>query len=919
MKKLLLLTKTLLAAVLLMGGANSAWGTPTFWKATSSTVVTANQTYVSTDYLTVASTSAGTLGDYGYNYSDIGENVSKSIQIRSNAAPTAENPSGTENTGSTRLVITVTSEVKIVFYYRRQADNGASSNCTYTENNGKDLKIVNQNAPTTELTGTMTKESDCTTSNTYGHVKKAYTLSAGTYTVYATSTTIQLNAISYKTSTETIGSTENNWEASGSYSDGYALATGKTLTFTFTIDESAAASESDDWKGYVAIIQESATRHTLNANTYSFVRSMCDYNVKNVWNSGALYNTNTYPSGAKYTHFVGATVNMAIKRVGKNVLITTAITKNETTYYHYYQQNLGTTDVVYAFLAADYAQLTMTGDEITNNGLTEEAYDFSAHKPASNVDCTTTGWINVNKTSSNIIANTQIEMNDRFAAQFGSGRWLMHKDDALYSANNGGRRFAVLNLKANDRVVVTFPDGYAPTFTGTPNAYIATSGDVSDGTALVSGMCYTIKADGMFALQAPNYGRINSVTIYTSAPVLSKPTATFNSMVESEGLYYPKYTFSSSDDGVKFYDGDGNDITSGYTFTSAGSQTVYAGKDGRTNSAKVSFSADKVGMILANSVNCSALATSAYNYSTGTGLSNALDFTSTDTGWGKHIIPGLDFWSSKWYYYSDGTSRIAIPNGGPRTVNCTVLNENRVATINHYHYSSQASSLDYLTNTNSSVEFTRESSSNCDYMTAYALYVNPSEQVSVTIGTTGYSTFSSPVPLNFAGIDGLTAYVATSVADGTVNLTSVTTAPANTGLVLKGTAEKTYNIPVTNAAVAPASNLLVGCIVETVVAKDATSHFNNYVLAIEGGVAKFQSLVDNGATIPAGKAFLKNGAVGLSARSMRVVFDDITGINQIDNGQLTIDNSLPVKRIVNGKLIIEKKGVKFNAAGAKLY
>ncbi len=80
----------------------------------------------------------------------------------------------------------------------------------------------------------------------------------------------------------TIGSTTSNWETEGSYSDSYTLAAGKTLTFTFTVNESAAASASDDYKGYLAVIQESSTRHTLNANTYTFVRSMCDYNVKNV-------------------------------------------------------------------------------------------------------------------------------------------------------------------------------------------------------------------------------------------------------------------------------------------------------------------------------------------------------------------------------------------------------------------------------------------------------------------------------------------------------------------------------------------------------------------------------------------------------------------------------------------------------------
>ena len=48
--------------------------------------------------------------------------------------------------------------------------------------------------------------------------------------------------------------------------------------------------------------------------------------------------------------------------------------------------------------------------------------------------------------------------------------------------------------------------------------------------------------------------------------------------------------------------------------------------------------------------------------------------------------------------------------------------------------------------------------------------------------------------------------------------------------------------------------------------------------------------------------------------------DKVTDVPLIDNGQLIIDNySLPSKRIVNGRLIIEKNGKKFNATGARIY
>ena len=547
-----------------------------------------------------------------------------------------------------------------------------------------------------------------------------------------------------------------------------------------------------------------------------------------------------------------------------------------------------------------------------DDGFTEETYDFaSANSTSTSSECGYGEMVSINSTDCNVLSSDKLEMNGRFAGQVANGSaWNVYRNGSGLGTSRA-RKFGVLNLSAGDYVTITFTGETAPTFIGNSNI----SGQ-SNGTAVVSGTTYQMTSSGNLELSVPQISTyLKSITILTTTPVLSAPNGkVFNSMVESEGLYYPKYTFTSTDDGVTFYDGDGNDITSGYTFMTTDPVTVYAGKTGRTNSKKVTFSADKVGMILANSVNCKAL-DGTIDYSLGKVFSSGR-FDNIDeqgTAFWKQLVPGLEFNSTYWYAAS--TNGI-YAGSGSRTVSCTVLNDNRVATFKHYDYDISAEKYDYLTSSSNSTTIKRQSTpAKNDYLREYNLYVNPSEEVSVTIGSTGYSTFSSPVPLNFAGIDGLTAFVATTVADGTVTLTSVTTAPANTGLVLKGTADKAYNIPVTNSAAAPASNLLVGCIVETAVAKDATSGFNNYVLAIEGGVAKFQSLVDNGATIPAGKAFLKNGAYGsLSARELRIEFADdiLTGINE---AKAEAEFAKEGKFVVDGKLVIFKKGMKFNANG----
>ena len=565
--------------------------------------------------------------------------------------------------------------------------------------------------------------------------------------------------------------------------------------------------------------------------------------------------------------------------------------------------------------ATDPYTLTDNGD-----GTWTETYDFDAARSSSgNTYFTRFEPITVTGESNNYYSFEceRIELNERFSAeQLGDGTsgkvWEIGKSTPLHHSFGTDHGFQVLKLKAGDKVAFFYTGTIS--FRGTPNVTDA----VSDGTALVSGTEYTIKENNPLTVTVANNTttQITKITITTSVPVLARPTFSFSEMTESAGRYNPTFKPTSDDAGVTFKNKDNDtDVTSGYTFTSAGTLTVYASKDGRPNSARASYTvtAAQVGMILANSV-----ATSSLNGTTNYGTGETLSYGNTVGG--TWVIPGLTFGSGFYLRQASGTNpdRIRQENG-TNTLTCSVLNENRVAVLTHkYHNLGDATLYDYLTSGNNSVEF-KKTNTSYDVFLQYDLYASPSEVVSTTIGATGYSTFSSPVPLNFSGVSGLTAYVAKSVGDGKVTLTSVTTAPANTGLVLKGTAGESYNIPVGTSAETPASNLLVGCIVETTVAKDATSGFNNYVLVNESGTAKFQSLVDNGATVGAGKAFLKNGAYSTGARSLQIVFDDeTTGISRIENKELKVENSVydlqgrrmtkPSKGlyIVNGKKVIMK-------------
>ena len=173
------------------------------------------------------------------------------------------------------------------------------------------------------------------------------------------------------------------------------------------------------------------------------------------------------------------------------------------------------------------------------------------------------------------------------------------------------------------------------------------------------------------------------------------------------------------------------------------------------------------------------------------------------------------------------------------------------------------------------------------------------------------STYVTPTKLDFSDVSGLKAYVATAAAAGTVTLEEVGAVPAGTPLMLVGTAGTEYTVPVAASASAPETNLFV--------AGDGTTVFDgksyDYILYTDG---KFYQI--GSGSVATNKAYLHCDVDPTSAlgRSLTISYGDkLTGIDQVEN--VEVKSSLPVKRIVNGNLVIEKNGVSVNAAGAKLY
>ena len=183
--------------------------------------------------------------------------------------------------------------------------------------------------------------------------------------------------------------------------------------------------------------------------------------------------------------------------------------------------------------------------------------------------------------------------------------------------------------------------------------------------------------------------------------------------------------------------------------------------------------------------------------------------------------------------------------------------------------------------------------------------------VSATIGSTGWATFVSDKALDFTGVTGLKAYIVTGNSGTAITTTQMTgTVPANTPLLLEGA---TTAIPVAASSSTDVSaNLLKAGTGADVTKEDGKT---KYVLSADGSTAVFKKINATAATVAAGKAYLEfSGDVPAPMLSMG---GETTGINAIDNGQLTIDNvydlqgrrvAQPTKGlyIVNGRKVIIK-------------
>ncbi len=168
-------------------------------------------------------------------------------------------------------------------------------------------------------------------------------------------------------------------------------------------------------------------------------------------------------------------------------------------------------------------------------------------------------------------------------------------------------------------------------------------------------------------------------------------------------------------------------------------------------------------------------------------------------------------------------------------------------------------------------------------VTVVATFASTKEFISLP-ASSDMATFSCSQALDFTGVEGLKAYIASGFDGTTVLLTRVEKVPANTGLLLLGTPGATYKVPYAETT-AYYSNLLKPVLTATTVAQTDGAGNTNYLLGKQGDpeVIGFYKAKSEGSAVGAQKAYLQlpSGAVAAGVKSVGFYFDDTTAVEEV--------------------------------------
>ena len=460
--------------------------------------------------------------------------------------------------------------------------------------------------------------------------------------------------------------------------------------------------------------------------------------------------------------------------------------------------------------------------------------------------------------------------------------------------------FAFYSVSGDNRVyTITNPNGEGTLYYTTVTANEAPSiGDAAYSSTTDANINVSFGTGTYYAYVVLDDGTttssIASQAVTGGAITLNAPVFKVEDLVLAEdGFYYPKVSFSSDNTGVLGSPTATLDVASPYTFTSTGYIDVTASAGGYTSST-------------------SRFTVSSKYYNSNTIDLGALEISDFDAGtWTFGTGVPRDYWTNRAAKIPADVDNCKLTNtsdtyGDPD--NSAVVDG---ITISNYHqrapefcigygmytpYSPISGSTNYMNftvndataedyavyngwNNYGSGTFNTVQAGNATFglyrydtmLRTIKVYSPAPSTVSATVTAAGWATLYTDYALDFSGVAGLTAYTATE-ADGVVTLTAVDDVPANTGVVLKGTAD-TYKIPVIASSETDKGGLQGSATVSTNAdaAPDGKAY---YILTKSGEEAEFQAA---SGTIAAGKAYLvADWASGGTAKSLRVVVDGET-------------------------------------------
>lgn len=202
------------------------------------------------------------------------------------------------------------------------------------------------------------------------------------------------------------------------------------------------------------------------------------------------------------------------------------------------------------------------------------------------------------------------------------------------------------------------------------------------------------------------------------------------------------------------------------------------------------------------------------------------------------------------------------------------------------------------------------------------------DELPLTTNADGSATFSAPVPVTIPENkenDGIAyrAYYAAAKSDNVVSMTKVTgDIAANTGIIIR-TYDDTNKKGVAkdlSFAIKTTGTELSGNKLTANVAAEAVSTTGHYFFGKANGAYSFVFLQGDTYTLGGHKCYLSADTPAAGARALTITWDGEdtpTNINGIFGE--SAETSADGKYIKDGKVVIVKNGVRFNAAGQRVY